>query len=69
MHRFGNLIALPPGINSKAGTKPFVDKLVVYKSVAGLHHVTEITKLKNWNLFAIEKREKNLIQFAHEQWW
>src|SRR4051794_2689962 len=44
VHRLGNLIALPPGVNSKAGTKPFVDKLIVYKGVAGLHHVHEITK-------------------------
>ena len=33
VHRLGNLLVLPPGINNKAGTKSFSDKVEVYKRV------------------------------------
>ena len=69
VHRLGNLMVLPPGINSKAGTKSFADKVEVYKSAKGLHHVRKVMRLKDWNLAAIEKREKELMKFAKEQWW
>lgn len=65
----GNLLVLPPGINSKAGTMAFADKVAVYKSVSGLHHVNRVARLRDWNLAAIEKREKELLKFAKEQWW
>src|SRR5437667_12887158 len=55
VHRIGNLLVLPPGINSKAGTNAFADKVAVYKSVSGLHHVTSVTRLRDWNPAAIEK--------------
>jgi hypothetical protein len=63
------LLVLPPGVNSKAGTNAFAEKLAVYKSVSGLHHVNKVRKLKDWNLSALEKREKELVKFAQEQWW
>lgn len=69
MHRIGHLIVLPPGINSRAGTSRFADKVAIYKEVGGMHHVRKIVKLKNWDLSAIERREKELLKFAHEQWW
>jgi hypothetical protein len=69
VHRLGNLLVLPPGINSKAGTKSFADKVKVYKSADGLHHVKKVMGLKDWNLAAIEKREKELMEFAKDQWW
>jgi uncharacterized protein with ParB-like and HNH nuclease domain len=68
VHRLGNLLVLPPGINSKAGTKSFPEKVNVYKSVKGLHHVKQVMRLKDWNLTALEKREKELLKFAKEQW-
>jgi len=63
------LIVLPPGVNSKAGTNAFAEKVVVYKSVNGLHHVNKVAKLKDWNLSVLEKRERDLVKFAQEQWW
>jgi Protein of unknown function DUF262/Protein of unknown function (DUF1524) len=69
VHRLGNLLVLPPGINSNAGTKSFAGKVKVYKSVKGLHYVSEVMRLRNWNLAAIEKRERELMKFAKEQWW
>ena len=69
VHRIGNLLVLPPGKNSQAGTKSFIDKVAVYKSVSGLHHVKRVMRLRDWDLRAIEKREKELMKFAKEQWW
>jgi hypothetical protein len=69
VHRLGNLLVLPPGLNSKAGTKAFGDKVEVYKSVKGLRHVSKVMRLRDWNLAAIEKREKELMKFAKQQWW
>jgi hypothetical protein len=31
--------------------------------------VKKVTKLKDWNLAALEKREKDLVKFAYDQWW
>src|SRR5439155_5259250 len=67
--RLGNLLVLPPGINSKAGTKAFADKVEVYKTVKGLNYVKRVIRLRDWNLGALEKREKELMNFAREQWW
>ena len=70
VHRIANLLVLPPGLNSKAGTKSFDEKRAIYKKGAsGLNHVAEVAKLKVWNLAALEKREKRLLKFAKEQWW
>jgi hypothetical protein len=69
VHRLGNLLVLPPGINSKAGTKSFADKMEIYKSATGLHHVRKVMRLRDWNLAALEKRERELMKFAKEQWW
>lgn len=70
VHRLGNLLVLPPKINGEAGTNAFADKVDICKNkVSGLYHVKKITKLRDWNLSAIEKREKDLLKFAHEQWW
>jgi hypothetical protein len=63
------LLVLPPGINSKAGTRAFSEKRVIYKTVSGMHHVEEVMKLQDWNLSALEKRENRLIKFAQQQWW
>ena len=69
VHRLGNLLVLPPGVNSKAGTKAFMDKVQIYKSVSGLYHVSKVARLRDWNLAAIERIEKELLTFAKEQWW
>jgi len=51
-------------------TKAFADKVDVYKkNVSGLYHVKKVARLRNWNLAALEKREKELMKFAKEQWW
>ena len=58
-----------PCPNCQAGTQSFRKKVEVYKSVEDLHHVKKVMRLKDWNLAAIEKREKELMNFAKDQWW
>jgi Protein of unknown function DUF262/Protein of unknown function (DUF1524) len=69
VHRIGNLLVLPPGVNNKAGTSAFTDKVAVYKTVSGLYHVKRMIRVRDWDLRAIEKREKELMKFAKERWW
>jgi uncharacterized protein with ParB-like and HNH nuclease domain len=66
-HRLGNLLIVPPKINSQLGNKCFVDKLRIYKQLK-LRIVDEISSCKDWNLNAIKRREKRLIKWAKETW-
>lgn len=63
----GNLILLPPGVNSKAGQKPFAEKKEIYKSYH-LLMIDEILKLNTWNKVTIEAREEKLLDFIKETW-
>jgi hypothetical protein len=69
VHRLGNLLVLPPGINSKACTKAFAGKTEIYKTVGGLLHVRKVARMRDCTLEAVEKREKELMRFATEEWW
>lgn len=69
VHRAANLLVLPPGLNSKAGTRAFAEKVEIYKKLGGLHHVQKVAKLKDWTLATLEKRERALLEFAKSQWW
>ena len=63
----GNLILLPPGINSKAGQKVFAEKKEIYKSYH-LLMLNEILKLEDWDKAAIENRELELLEFIEKMW-
>lgn len=67
VHRLGNLLLLPPNINSKAGRKSFVDKKIIYKQNY-LKMMNEIIVKKDWRRQEIEQREKDLIKFAIKMW-
>jgi hypothetical protein len=42
----------------------------IYKeNVSGLHYISKVTRLRDWNLATIERREKELVKFAREHWW
>ncbi len=68
VHRLGNLMILPPGINSKAGNKSFVDKKKIYKKNYHLKLMKEVINKRDWNLKAIIEREKKLIAWAENTW-
>lgn len=67
VHRLGNLLLLPPNINSKAGRKSFADKKIIYKQNY-LKMMNEIIVKKDWRRQEIEQREKDLIKFAIKMW-
>jgi hypothetical protein len=67
VNRIGNLILLPPHINSQAGQKPFAEKRKIYKSNFLRMH-EEIIKCRDWDKDHINKREKVLLDWARETW-
>ncbi len=67
VHRLGNLLLLPPNINSKAGRKSFADKKAIYKQNY-LKMMDEIIIKRDWRRQEIEQREKELIKFAVKMW-
>ncbi len=66
-NRIGNLILLPPHINSQAGQKSFAEKRKIYKSNFLRMH-EEVIKCRDWNKDHINKREKVLLDWARETW-
>jgi hypothetical protein len=66
--RLGNLIILPPGVNSSAGNKSFLEKKEIYKNHRHLKLVDEIIVLEDWDQAAMEERENRLIAWAAKEW-
>jgi hypothetical protein len=70
VHRLGNLMMLPPGLNSKLQANDPRVKAKDYKS-CGLLQAIEVARMVNggkWDLAALEKREKRLIKWAAKEW-
>ncbi|ABC30288.1 uncharacterized conserved protein [Hahella chejuensis KCTC 2396] len=70
VHRLGNLLLLPPGLNSVLADKDPVDKAESYRST-GLHCATEVANMISeggWANEQIEEREKNIIKWVRETW-
>lgn len=63
----GNLILLPPGINSKAGQKSFNEKKDIYKTYH-LLMMNEIIEREDWTKKDIEDREIKLLDFIEQTW-
>jgi len=68
LHRLGNLMLLPPGINSKAGRKSFIDKKKIYRKNFHLKLMKEIIQKRDWNLKSIIEREERLLNWAEKMW-
>jgi len=68
VHRIGNLLLLPPGLNSEAGCKPFEQKKKIYQRAEGLRMVKEVLDRPDWNLKEIGRREKKILAWAKEAW-
>ena len=72
VHRLGNLVLLPPGINSKLKDGDPREKANTYET-CGLLAATEIAKtLKRkhgkWDRATVERRERSLIRWATKEW-
>lgn len=70
IHRLGNLMMLPPGVNSKLSDLLPTQKAGTYAE-EGLLQAIEVSKLvakRKWNREAVQKRERHLIRWATKEW-
>lgn len=67
IQRLGNLLVLPPNINSKAGAKSFEDKKVIYQNNY-LRMMDDVLAVDDWNALEIENRQYILLEWARHEW-
>ncbi len=70
VHRLGNLMLLPPGINSKLGNREPEAKVNCYRDT-GLLTAAEVAltiEESGWGIGEIEEREQRLIKWIRETW-
>jgi hypothetical protein len=67
VNRLGNLVLLPPGMNSQVGNREFSFKKTKYRKT-GLLLLGEVCRKNKWNKQAIEERERRLLSFATDAW-
>jgi hypothetical protein len=69
-HRLGNLVLLPPKLNSKLQDDDPKDKVEAYRKtgllIAG--EVADIIDADGWKVKSIEKREEALLDWAATEW-
>ena len=66
-HNLGNLMILPPGLNSKLQDKSFSKKRPAYQQT-GLLMAGEVASVTRWTRRAVKKRETELLEWAAEEW-
>lgn len=67
VHRLGNLILLPPGLNSTLSNKSFAQKKKEYRKQP-LLHVREVAEYTDWTRKKIEERENHLLEWIKQTW-
>ena len=68
VHWLGNLLILPPDLNSKLKTKPPSEKMGAYAST-GLLMASEVKDLLlNWDENAVKRRGEKIIKWMKEDW-
>ena len=68
MHRLGNLIILPPKLNSQLGSKSPKEKGDSYLKTGLLQAQEVVPSLSNWGRKAIEEREKKILDWVVTEW-
>lgn len=67
VHNIGNLMILPPNLNSKLRDKPFREKKAAYRET-GLLVAQEVAAESRWTRKAIRRREERILEWAHSEW-
>ena len=67
MHRLGNLLVLPPELNSSLKDKPPRLKFDAYK-ISGILIARKVAENSRWTVKAVEKRESELLDWAAIEW-
>ena len=69
-HRLGNLVLLPPKLNSALQNKPAKGKTAYYRKtgllIAG--EVADVIDTAGWKTRSIKEREERLLEWAAEEW-
>ena len=70
VHRLGNLLLLPPGLNSKLQDNPPSEKADAYVKTGLLiaQEVADLITKRGWSPDVIEEREVALLNWALEEW-
>ncbi len=68
VHRLGNLLILPPKLNSKLGTKAPEEKADAYRNTGLLLAQQVADCLYSWSFEATKERENALLQWALQEW-
>jgi hypothetical protein len=71
VHRLGNLMLLPPGLNSKLRDRKPIDKVSDYRStglVAASEVANTIEAQKGWGLQQVKDRESTLLDWVKRTW-
>ena len=70
-HTLGNLMLLPPNLNSGLSDKPPREKLDSYRRT-GFHHANEVAEMleqsPRWSRKTCKQREKKLLRWAADEW-
>lgn len=70
VHRLGNLMLLPPGLNSRLSARKPIDKVHDYRAT-GLYsasQVADVVEKVGWRLPQIEEREKKIVEWVRATW-
>lgn len=68
VNRLGNLVLLPPNVNSKARDKSFAEKKKIYADYTSLLQIREIIAKENWGTGSIKEREEKMLLWAKTNW-
>jgi hypothetical protein len=70
VHRLGNLMLLPPGLNAKLSDRKPIDKVQEYRAT-GLYAATEVANTieeRGWGLVQVEEREQKILDWVSQVW-
>ena len=66
-HNLGNLLVIPPELNSQLGNKSFREKRDKYMGT-GLEIAKEVGNEEKWTNKNINERQNRLLEFAKDEW-
>jgi len=70
VHFLGNLMLLPPGLNSRLSSKSPVEKTAEYRAtgLCAANEVAQTIESRGWGAPEVEERERNLLEWVRRTW-
>lgn len=69
-HTLGNLMLLPPGLNSELGNRSPREKAAAYRET-GFYHAADVADMLDgapWNKAACRRRGKKILEWVSQEW-